>query len=152
MAEETTTPATPAAAAKPAQPAAAKKPKQPTVEEKPLAEFIEQHFQPALAAALQNLGITDMKLSFKQDKIPVSGVSSSPCWQLTGNWLGGMRQFSIYFWEEDINGKKAFSQAEGGAQPSTLESFMIDERKVSLDLLLFYTLQRLNGQKWLTRN
>ncbi|MFM7794773.1 MAG: DUF2996 domain-containing protein, partial [Microcystis panniformis] len=89
---------------------------------------------------------------FKQDKIPVQGLSSSPCWQLTGNWLGGMRQFSIYFLEENINGKKAFSQAEGGAQPSTLESFMIDERKVSLDLLLFYTLQRLNGQKWLTRN
>ena len=152
MAEETTTPATPAEAEKPAQPAAAKKLKEPTVEEKPFAEFIERHFQPALAAALQKLGITDMKLSFKQDKIPVSGVSSSSCWQLTGNWLGGMRQFSIYFWEEDINGKKAFSQAEGGAQPSTLESFMIDERKVSLDLLLFYTLQRLNGQKWLTRN
>jgi hypothetical protein len=141
MAEETTTPATPAAAAeKPAQPAAAKKPKEPTVEEKPFAEFIEQHFQPALAAA------------FKQDKIPVQGFSGSPCWQLTGNWLEGMRQFSIYFLEEDINGKKAFSQAEGGAQPSTLESFMIDERKVSLDLLLFYTKQRLNGQKWLTRN
>ena len=153
MAEETTTPATPAAEAeKPAQPAAAKKLKEPTVEEKPFAEFIERHFQPALAAALQKLGITDIKLSFKQDKIPVQGFSSSPCWQLTGNWLEGMRQFSIYFLEEDINGKKAFSQAEGGAQPSTLESFMIDERKVSLDLLLFYTLQRLNGQKWLTRN
>jgi len=152
MAEETTTPATPAEAEKPAQPAAAKKLKEPTVEEKPFAEFIERHFQPAPAAALQKLGITDMKLSFKQDKIPVSGLSSSPCWQLTGNWLDGMRQFSIYFLEEDINGKKAFSQAEGGAQPSTLESFMIDERKVSLNLLLFYTLQRLNGQKWLTRN
>lgn len=155
MAEETTTPATPAAetaAPAAAKPAAAKKPKEPTIEEKPFGEFIEQHFQPALAAALQKLGITDMKLSFKQDKIPVLGFSSSPCWQLTGNWLDGMRQFSIYFLEEDINGKKAFSQAEGGTQPSTLESFMIDERKVSLDLLLFYTLQRLNGQKWLTRN
>ena len=93
-----------------------------------------------------------MKLSFKQDKIAVQGFSSSPCWQLSGNWLGGMRQFTIYFLEENINGKKAFSQAEGRAQFSTLESFMIDERKVSLDLLLFYTLQRLNGQKWLTRN
>jgi hypothetical protein len=29
---------------------------------------------------------------------------------------------------------------------------MIDERKVSLDLLLLYTVQRLNGQKWLVRN
>lgn len=155
MAEETTTPATPAAetaAPAAAKPAAAKKPKEPTIEEKPFGEFIEQHFQPALAAALQKLGITDMKLSFKQDKIAVLGFSGSPCWQLTGNWLDGMRQFSIYFLEEDINGKKAFSQAEGGTQPSTLESFMIDERKASLDLLLFYTLQRLNGQKWLTRN
>ncbi|MDJ0637113.1 MAG: DUF2996 domain-containing protein [Xenococcaceae cyanobacterium MO_188.B29] len=29
---------------------------------------------------------------------------------------------------------------------------MIDERRVTLDLLVLYTLQRLNGQKWLTRN
>jgi Protein of unknown function (DUF2996) len=150
MAEETSTPETQSPAA--AKPAAVKKPKEPTIEEKPFGEFIEQHFQPALAAALQKQGISDLKLSFTQDKIPMLGVSSSPCWQLIGNWLDGMRQFSIYFLDEDINGKKAFSQGESGAKPSTIESFMIDERKVSLDLLLFYTLQRLNGQKWLMRN
>jgi hypothetical protein len=29
---------------------------------------------------------------------------------------------------------------------------MIDERKVTLDLIVFYTMQRLNAQKWLARN
>lgn len=29
---------------------------------------------------------------------------------------------------------------------------MIDERKINLDLLLLYTVQRLNGQKWLVMN
>jgi hypothetical protein len=29
---------------------------------------------------------------------------------------------------------------------------MIDERRVTLDLMVFYTVQRLNGQKWLARN
>ncbi|NES81812.1 MAG: DUF2996 domain-containing protein, partial [Moorea sp. SIO2B7] len=48
--------------------------------------------------------------------------------------------------------KKAFSYATNGAKPSTIESFMIDERKVTLDLMVMYTIQRLNSQKWLSRN
>jgi len=37
-------------------------------------------------------------------------------------------------------------------KPSTLEPFLIDERKVTLDLMVFGVMQRLNGQKWLERN
>jgi len=33
-----------------------------------------------------------------------------------------------------------------------LEPFLIDERKVTLDLMVFGVMQRLNGQKWLERN
>jgi hypothetical protein len=54
--------------------------------------------------------------------------------------------------DEDINGQKAFAYGVNGRQPSTLESFMIDEKKISLDLMVLYTLQRLNGQKWLSNN
>jgi hypothetical protein len=163
MAEETTpTPeenqaaeAKPAAAkAKPAAdgaPAKAKKEKAPAIEDKPFNEFIEQHFNPALKEALARQGVKDIKLSFA--KKPVAAVTSGEqCWQLEGDWQDGQRHFNLYFIDESINGKKAFSYASSGAKPSTLESFMIDERKVTLDLLLLYTLQRLNGQKWLQRN
>lgn len=153
MAEETTpTPETQTGEAK-AKPPAAKKPKEPTIEEKPFPEFMEQHFTPALKQALAGKGLTDLDLSFKKAQIPVIGLSSSePCYMVQGSWQQGQRQFNLYFLDEDINGKKAFSCNTNGTKPSLLESFMIDERKVTLNLLVLYTLQRLNGQKWLTRN
>ena len=61
------------------------------------------------------------------------------------------RQFNLYFPDEDIQGKRAFSCNEG-SHPSTLEPFLIDERKVTLDLLIYGLVQRLNGQKWLQLN
>jgi hypothetical protein len=66
--------------------------------------------------------------------------------------MNGRRQFNIYFPAEDIKGPRAFSCFEGSSQPSTLEPFLIDERKIDLDLLVFYVVQRLNGQKWLGPN
>ena len=149
MAEEKSVPAE-AAKAKPA--AKAKKAKPPKLEDKPFSEFMEQHFMPALDNALSQEGIADMKLTFAQEKLPVSGAGDEACWQVIGNWQNGDRQFNLYFLDEDIKGNKAFSCATTGSAPSIIESFMIDERRVTLDLMVLYTVQRLNGQKWLTRN
>ena len=142
------------AATKPAaKPAAAKKAKPPKIEDKPFTEFIEQHFTPALKEAFSNQGLEDMELAFTKQGLPLAGANpDEQCWQVIGNWQNGQRQFNLYFLDEDIAGKKAFSYATSGGKPSTIESFMIDERRVNLDLLVLYTLQRLNGQKWLTRN
>lgn len=150
MAEETPTSKPPKVAN--SEPAA-KKAKEPALEDKPFTEFIEQHFTPSLQTALTQAGLTDIHLQFQKQKIPVPGLDSQgDCWQVLGNWSGSKRQFRIYFLDDSIGGAKAFSWATGGNPPSTLESFMIDERKVTLDLMVNYTLQRLNGQKWLTRN
>lgn len=153
MAEETTpTPKPSESKAAKAKPAGAR-PKKPALEDKPFTEFMEQDFTPALKQALTQQGLEDIELNFIQASLPFSGASSQEkCWQVIGKWQQGQRQFNLYFLEADINGKKAFSAATNGAAPSTLESFMIDERKITLDLLLLYTLQRLNGQKWLARN
>lgn len=149
MAEETTNEQ---AEAKPAA-KAAKKAKPPKLEDKPFAEFIEQHFIPALQEAFASEGIEDLNLSFTKQNIPIAGASSQEQFsQLVGTWQKGQRQFNLYFPDEDISGQKAFSYATDGKNPSTIESFMIDERRVTLDLMVLYTLQRLNGQKWLTRN
>ena len=135
------------------KPAPAKKAKPPALEDKPFKEFIEQHFQPTLKSSLAKLGINDLQLSFHKAKIPVAGIGDNQeYWQIIGSWENEQKQFNIYFLDENIKGQKAFSCATSGKKPSTLESFMIDERKITLDLMVLYTLQRLNGQKWLTRN
>jgi hypothetical protein len=135
------------------KPVEAKKAKAPALEDKPFGEFIEQHFQPTLKSSLEKLGIRDLQLNFQKAKISVVGFSDSQeYWQIIGSWEKGQKQFNLYFLEENINGQKAFSCAANEKKPSTMESFMIDERKVTLDLMILYTLQRLNGQKWLTRN
>lgn len=139
----------PAAAKAPA----AKKAKKPKLEDKPFSEFIEQHFTPSLKEAFSQEGLEDIELTFAKQGLPIAGANpDEQCWQVIGKWQQGQRQFNLYFLDEDISGKKAFSSATSGGKPSTIESFMIDERRVTLDLLVLYTLQRLNGQKWLTRN
>ncbi|HAC61948.1 MAG TPA: DUF2996 domain-containing protein [Cyanothece sp. UBA12306] len=131
----------------------AKKEKPPAVEDKPFTEFMEQHFAPTLQERLSKEGLSDIKISFAKEKLPIPGTDSNEeYWQVIGTWDQGKRQFNLYFLAESISGQKAFSYATDGRPPSTMESFMIDERKVNLGLMVLYTLQRLNGQKWLTRN
>lgn len=145
----------PAAKAEGDKPAAkaAKKEKAPAVEDKPFIEFIQQHYLPTLKTALANQGVQNLNLTFEKQKVPIAGYNQSDeCWQVIGRWENGTwHQFNIYFPQEDIQGQRAFSCNEG-SKPSTLEPFLIDERKVTLDLMVFGLMQRLNGQKWLARN
>jgi hypothetical protein len=137
------------------KPAKAKKEKAPGVEDKPFGDFIQQDYLPALKQGLEKLGTRSLELHFEKRKIPIKGYDQAPeCWQVIGKWQPSykqLREFNIYFFDESINGLKGFACAEGD-RLSTMESFLIDERKVSLDLLVFGAVQRLNGQKWLTRN
>lgn len=140
-----------AAEGKPA--AKAKKEKAPAVEDKPFADFIQQDYLPALNAGLEGQGISDLNLTFEKQKIPIKGYDREPeCWQVIGRWNSDRRQFTVYFFSENIQGQRGFSYAENGGKPSTMEPFLIDERKVTLDLLVFGAIQRLNAQKWLVRN
>ncbi|MFN6526027.1 DUF2996 domain-containing protein [Nostoc sp. ChiSLP03a] len=132
---------------------APKKEKAPAVENKPFVEFIEQDYLPALQKAIAQKGVKDLQVSFAKQKMPITGFESAEeCWQIIGSWSEiSKRQFNLYFPDEDIQGKKGFSCNEG-KKPSTLESFLIDERKITLDLLVYGLVQRLDGQKWLGRN
>ncbi len=143
---------------KPAEkkPAAKKKEKPPKLEDKPFNEFMEQHYLPSLKEAMAKEGIDELSLEFAKRKLEVMGQSDSDeYWQVQGQWdeAGeGQRQFNIAFIDEDITGQKVFTLTSNGAKPSTIEQFMGDERRITLGLMVLYTLQRLNGQKWLTRN
>lgn len=136
-----------------AAPKAAKKEKPPALEDKPFNEFIEQHFIPSLETALKEKGLDDIQLTLDQQPLGVFGVSDGErYWHVKGKWQRGDRQFNIAFTKDDISSPKLFYFADKGSQPSTIEQFMGDERKITLDLLVLFTLRRLNGQKWLARN
>lgn len=135
---------------KPARPP--KKEKAPALEDKPFAEFINQDFLPALKQTLAKTGISEIDLKFEKRKLPIAALRDAELWQVIGTWQQGQRQFNIIFSKEDIQAAKFFTWADNGAQPTLIESFMIDERKVNLDLMLLYAVQRLNGQKWLVMN
>ncbi|WP_138501966.1 DUF2996 domain-containing protein [Nostoc sp. PA-18-2419] len=148
---EETPPADATAEEKPAA-KAAKKEKAPAVEDKPFVEFIEQYYLPALQKAIAQQGVKDLKVALAKQKVPIKGFESAEeSWQIIGSLQNGLYNFNLYFPEEDIQGKKGFSCNEG-KKPSTLESFLIDERKVTLDLLVYGLVQRLDGQKWLGIN
>ena len=84
----------------------------------------------------------------RQGPMPVVG---SPCWMVQGA-LPGERRFWLCFTAADISAAKTLAVSEGGGEPSLLESFLIDERKITLALIVSRLVQRLNGQKWLGPN
>lgn len=116
-----------------------KKEKPPAVEDKPFAEFIQQNYLPALEKTLVANNLDDLQLTFEGN-------------QVKGCWNQGNKEFIVYFPKADINETKGFSVATKGRPPSTIEPFLIDERRVTLDLLVFGVIQRLNGQKWFGNN
>ena len=146
----------PAAKAAEKKPAAKKKEKPPKLEDTPFEEFMEQLYLPSLKEAMAKEGVDSLTVEFAKRQIEVMGQSDSePYWQVQGQWEEegeGERQFNIAFIDEDIKGQKVFTLTSNGAKPSTIEQFMGDERRITLELMVGYTVQRLNGQKWLTRN
>lgn len=128
--------------------AAPAKAKAPAPEDQPFASFVPDLLLPALAAECRSYGGPAPEMRFEQGAMPVVGA---PCWMVKGS-LPGERRFWLCFTEADIQSAKTVALAEAGAEPSLLESFLIDERKMTLPLLVSRLVQRLNGQKWLGPN
>jgi hypothetical protein len=132
--------AAPAKAAKPAKP--------PAPEDKPFADFVPNLLIPALAKEIESYGGPACNLELEQGAMPVVGGS---CWIVKGSLPQG-RRFWLCFTNDNISSAKTITLAEAGAEPSLLESFLIDEKKITLALLVSRLVQRLNGQKWLGAN
>ena len=128
---------------KPAKPA-----KPPALEDAPFTSFIPDSLIPALAREICSYGGPEPQLRFEQGPMP---VVASPCWMVVGE-LPGERRFWLCFTSDNINAAKTVAVAEAGAEPSLLESFLIDEKNITQSLLVSRLVQRLNGQKWLGPN
>ncbi|MCF2970016.1 DUF2996 domain-containing protein [Synechococcus sp. Nb3U1] len=128
-------PAAPESDGAEATPKAAGKKAAKAKEEKPFEQEITEDVIPAAVAAFQKRGVEDLQLRLEGKT-------------LLGSFAGGKKQFSVLFAEGSLNGRKFFRCATEGSPASTIESFMIDERRVDVNLLVFYLVQRLYAQQW----
>ena len=128
---------------KPAKPV-----KPPKLEDKPFKEFVCSHLIPGLKLSIENKGtiVSDIKLI--EGKRPVVGGN---CWMIYCE-IREQRRFWLCFSQDKIISDKTILLAESNSEPSIVESFLIDEKKITLPLLISRVLQRLNGQKWIGIN
>ena len=126
-----------------------KKPvKPPKLEDKPFEEFITSYFIPALKQSIVDRGTNINEIQLIQGNRPVVGGS---CWMVFCT-LADDRKFWLCFNQKMITSDKTILLAESNSDPSIVESFLIDEKKTTLPLLISRVLQRLNGQKWIGPN
>ena len=126
-----------------------KKPvKPPKIEDKPFEEFISKHFIPGLKSSLEEKGTYVADIQLIEGKRPVVGGN---CWMVFCE-MSEQRKFWLCFNKDIITSDKTILLAESNSDPSIVESFLIDEKKTTLPLLISRVLQRLNGQKWIGAN
>ena len=126
-----------------------KKPlKPPKLEDKPFDEFINNHFIPSLKKSIEEKGTIVSDIQLIEGKRPVVGGS---CWMVFCE-MSQQRKFWLCFNKDMITSDKTILLAESNSEPSIVESFLIDEKKTTLPLLISRVLQRLNGQKWIGVN
>ena len=122
--------------------------KPPKLEDKPFNEFILSFFIPGLTKSIQDKGVEIKEIKLMQGDRPVVGGN---CWMIFCE-LSEQRKFWLCFSKDIITSDKTILLAESNSDPSIVESFLIDEKKTTLPLLISRVIQRLNGQKWFADN
>tara|TARA_Y100001968_G_C19402982_1_gene742059 strand:- start:651 stop:1211 length:561 start_codon:yes stop_codon:yes gene_type:complete len=129
-----------------------KKPTKPTkppkLEDKPFEEFICKYLIPGLKASIEEKGTPVSVIKLIEGKRPVVG---GDCWMVFCE-ISDQRKFWLCFKSNIITSDKTILLAESNSDPGIVESFLIDEKKTTLPLLISRVLQRLNGQKWFGAN
>ncbi len=122
--------------------------KPPKIEDKPFEEFISNHLIPGLKSSIEEKGILVRNIKLIEGERPVVG---GYCWMVFCE-ITEHRKFWLCFNKEMITSDKTILLSESNSEPSIVESFLIDEKKTTLPLLISRVLQRLNGQKWIGAN
>ena len=113
------------------------------IEKKPFQEFINMHLIPALKEEINQRGLEINNINLENTNRPIAG---DKCWVINCD-IKDTCSFWLSFEKEDISSLKSISLSKPNQKPSIIESFLIDEKKITLKLIISRVLQRLNGQK-----
>ena len=113
------------------------------IEKKPFQEFINIHLIPALTEEIKKRGLEIININLKNTNRPIAG---DKCWVIYCE-IKNTCIFWLSFEKEDISSVKSISLSKPNQKPSIIESFLIDEKRITLKLIISRVLQRLNGQK-----
>ena len=113
------------------------------IEKKPFQEFINIHLIPALIEEINQRGLEINNINLTNTNRPIAG---DKCWVINCE-IKDTCNFWLSFEKDDISSLKSISLSKPNQQPSIIESFLIDEKRITLKLIISRVLQRLNGQK-----
>ena len=113
------------------------------IEKKPFQEFINIHLIPSLTEEIKQRGLEVNNINLKNTNRPIAGDT---CWVINCE-IKDICNFWLSFEKEDISSLKSISLSKPNQKPSIIESFLIDEKRITLKLIISRVLQRLNGQK-----
>ena len=113
------------------------------IEKKPFQEFINIHLIPSLKEEIIQRGFEISNINLKNTNRPIAG---DKCWVINCE-IKDTCNFWLSFEKEDISSLKSISLSKPNQKPSIIESFLIDEKRITLKLIISRVLQRLNGQK-----
>ena len=113
------------------------------IEKKPFNEFVNDHLLPSLKLEFKQRGFQVEEISLKNDARPIAG---GKCWVIYCE-IKNSCNFWLSFEKADISSLKSISLCRPKETPSIIESFLIDEKRITLKLIISRILQRLNGQK-----
>ena len=113
------------------------------IEKKPFQEFINLHLIPSLIEEINQRGLEIKTINLTNTNRPIAG---DKCWVINCE-IKDTCNFWLSFEKDDISSLKSISLAKPNQKPSIIESFLIDEKRITLKLIISRVLQRLNGQK-----
>ena len=120
-----------------------KQKKELPIEKKPFQEFINIHLIPELIEEISDRGYEVNNIDLKNTNRPIAG---DKCWVINCE-IKNTCNFWLSFEKDDISSLKSISLSKPNQEPSIIESFLIDEKRITLKLIISRVLQRLNGQK-----
>jgi len=121
----------------------AKPKKELPIEKKPFQEFINIHLIHALIEEINQRGLEINNINLTNTNRPIAG---DKCWVINCE-IKDTCNFWLSFEKDDISSLKSISLSKPNQKPSIIESFLIDEKRITLKLIISRVLQRLNGQK-----
>jgi len=113
------------------------------IEKKPFQEFINVHLIPSLKEEINQRGLEINYINLQNTNRPIAG---DKCWVINCE-IKDTCNFWLSFEKDDISSLKSISLSKPNQTPSIIESFLIDEKRITLKLIISRVLQRLNGQK-----